>query len=385
MQILKVLLVVVLWVNLTTGLFFTKKKVHVHHPPPVYPQYAAPHQNTYGYNYQPIPYYNYEPVNAAPAPPVPLTHSAPPTYSTPSEHPAPPAPLAAPVPPAIPAIHAVPAAPCNDPSHVTHLSNKQALPVFEPASFTSSSKNIEVIPAVGFMMGSTTDVIEVHKSEGKYIELPVETVQTVANIPTSNKKVKNKEKPPAKTTLIKLNSDEFAQSNSTAVLVPKTSVVNDAPKEIIKPKAVDEGVLAIDVRTADENIELLSKTMENNQNNSSAQQIGKVILPVDDMFSGKENTPELKDAPIANVLLNMRVLKQASASAGTSVLVDELDSSSLEALTFPEVQQLLNELIRHEEFDEKRLEKDTVSSDGASTTKLVEIDPQVSYSRVVRQ
>uniref|UniRef100_A0A182LXU0 Uncharacterized protein n=1 Tax=Anopheles culicifacies TaxID=139723 RepID=A0A182LXU0_9DIPT len=114
--------------------------------------------------------------------------------------------------------------------------------------------------------------------------------------------------------------------------------------------------------------------------------VEEVILPADDKVPATDTATTLTNEPVADPLLLMRAFEQGNAATGTGELVIEGDPSSADVLSFPEVQQLLNELIKNEEFDAKRLtKKDTVSSGGAQSTKSVEIDPQVSYSRVVRQ
>ncbi|XP_049300256.1 uncharacterized protein LOC125773101 [Anopheles funestus] len=387
MQILKVLLVVLVVVNLTTGLFFPKKKtVYVHHPPPVYQQPAV-QQHTYSYYYQPIPYYYYEPVPVVPVVPV-----------------APVAPAKPSVPPTHPPVVVRPV-PCTKPSHLTHLSRKQALPVFEPVKFTGKTKNVEIVPSMGFHMGTKTDVIEVYKSPGKYIQLPPETVTNTDTKRVPNRRTKTskpsarpsakpsarpgarltgrptkltakvggKKKSPVKTTTIQLSGDS-ANSNAAATVVPRAapSLVDTASTGFIdqNSQAIESAPLAIDVRTVGDDFKLEG-----------------VTLPVNGEFSAAENafTTVPFDAPLPDGLLNAKVLEQGSASIATSGLADESNSAPVDALTFPEVQQLLNELLKHEEFDEKRLERAGRSTDDAESTKTVEIDPQVSYSRVVRQ
>ncbi|XP_035893379.1 uncharacterized protein LOC118503791 isoform X2 [Anopheles stephensi] len=145
MQILKVLLVVLVAVNLSNGLFFKKKKkVYVHHPPPPPPVYAPVPQYTYSYYYQPVPYYYYEPV-----------------YVTPQQHPTP--------------------APYSANTHPVQSSGRQALPAFDAANFNGKPE-VEIVPSVGFQMGTKTDVIEVLKSPG--VEVPVQPVQTDAGSTT---------------------------------------------------------------------------------------------------------------------------------------------------------------------------------------------------------
>uniref|UniRef100_A0A182RM15 Uncharacterized protein n=1 Tax=Anopheles funestus TaxID=62324 RepID=A0A182RM15_ANOFN len=394
MQILKVLLVVLVVVNLTTGLFFPKKKtVYVHHPPPVYQQPAV-QQHTYSYYYQPIPYYYYEPVPVVPVVPVaPVAPVAPAKPSVPF------------TPPPV----AVRPVPCTKPSHVTHLSRKQALPVFEPVKFTGKTKNVEIVPSMGFHMGTKTDVIEVYKSQGKYIQLPPETVTNTDTKRVPNRRTKTskpppkliakpsakpsarpgarltgrptkltakvggKKKSPVKTTTIQLSGDS-ATSNAVAAVEPRAapSLVDTASTGFIdqNSQAIESGAIPIDVRTVGDDFKLEG-----------------VTLPVNGEFSAAENafTTVPFDAPLPDGLLNAKVLEQGSASIATSGLADESNSAPVDALTFPEVQQLLNELLKHEEFDEKRLERASRSSDDAEATKTVEIDPQVSYSRVVRQ
>ncbi|XP_052899974.1 calphotin-like [Anopheles moucheti] len=369
MQILKVLLVVLLVVNLTTGFFFKKKKkVYVHHPAPAHPQYTAPYPYTYSHYYQPAPYYHYAPVHAAPAAP-----------SVPA------APVA-PAPPAAPAVVPIPAAPpapvpSTDSSPVTHLSSKQALPVFEPASFnTGASKNVEIVPSLGFQMGTKTDFIEIYKSEGKYIELPSETVpiddvDSIAPIvPSAIPNVAG-----GVTTLIHLNSAVPEKSDPLPILVPnaETTVIDstgNAPA--IRIDAEDAEPITID-----EKVEVPPQSVEITEAISSAPLIETVV---EDEISTTEAAIAAvsNDAPPSNVvLLNTGDSVQVSPSAETG----ELGSTPLDVLQFPEVQQLLNELIKNEEFDGKRFNVGTITDGDLQSSKTVEIDPQVSYSRVVRQ
>ncbi|XP_053661535.1 uncharacterized protein LOC128710501 [Anopheles marshallii] len=354
MKILKVLLVVLLVVNLTTGFFFKKKKkVYVHHPPaaPAHPQYTAPYPYTHSHShyYQPVPYYYYAPVHAVPAaPPVPV--------------------------------------PSTDSSQVTHSSSKQALPVFEPASFNAgASKNVEIVPSLGFQMGTKTDVIEIYKSEGRYIELPSETVpiddtDSIAPIiPSVIPNVDSGVQLPTQTTLIELNSAVPVESDSLPILLPnvETAVLDSNDNS----PAVRVGVEAIEPRTMDEKVEEPPQSVQITQSDSSEQLITTVIEDTNPTTeaatAGVSNDEPLSDV----VLLNSGGSVQVSPSTETG----ELGSTPLDVLQFPEVQQLLNELIKNEQFDEKRFNIGTISNGDLESTKPVEIDPQVSYSRVVRQ
>uniref|UniRef100_A0A8W7P9P4 Uncharacterized protein n=1 Tax=Anopheles coluzzii TaxID=1518534 RepID=A0A8W7P9P4_ANOCL len=458
MQILKVLLVVFLVINITTGFFFKKKKkVYVHHPPAVQqPQY--PYGYAYNYYYQPAPYYYYQPtsVNTAPVPatyPEPVHTVAPVAYQQPdyqaanyagSSHQQPlPAYQAAsnagsshqqP----LPVSHAVnfagsshqQATAVSQAASFAGSSTQQALPAFEAVSFNGNSnqqalpafgsirlnsnsnqqalpavesngnsRNVEVIPSVGFRMGTVTNVIEVLKSEGRHIELPAEIVpiNDTAPLPVFTAQSQGRT---ANTETLSSRIQESEPLLGTVVEEVQQPItvsedIQDDTAEVIQelPPSVSGGAnLIVLPDSAGENIELPVRIEETA--GLPADNAGLRIGDNTDLsIAGGDTKPatantrdgssdESGKANAQPVLSSVAIVPNRLSS---NVVTYQLQSPDVEPLSFPEVQQVLQKLLQRDNFDEKRLKKDVTSSGGYKTSKGVQIDPQVSYSRVARQ
>uniref|UniRef100_A0ABK8G7Y1 Uncharacterized protein n=1 Tax=Anopheles gambiae TaxID=7165 RepID=A0ABK8G7Y1_ANOGA len=561
MQILKVLLVVFLVINITTGFFFKKKKkVYVHHPPAVQqPQY--PYGYAYNYYYQPAPYYYYQPtsVNTAPVPatyPEPVHTVAPVAYQQPnyqaasyagSSHQQPlPAYQAASNAGSLhqqplPVSHAVnfagsshqQATAVSQAASFAGSSTQQALPAFEAVSFNGNSnqqalpafgsirlnsnsnqqalpavesngnsRNVEVIPSVGFRMGTVTNVIEVLKSEGRHFELPAEIVPIndtaplpvftaqsqgrTANTETLSSRIQESE--PLLGTVVEevqqpITVSEDIQDDTAEVIQELPPSVSGGANLIVLPDSAGEnielpvrieetaglpadnaGTILVSVNsdqtvsvpeTDDQTVGLADASLvavdlpeANDQslglpvadgqtvslagasvfNVGSAVNVDQTVdlpvnvdeteglsldgdqtlnVPVDDVqtvglrigdntdlsIAGGDTKPatantrdgssdESGKANAQPVLSSVAIIPNRLSS---NVVTYQLQSPDVEPLSFPEVQQVLQKLLQRDNFDEKRLKKDVTSSGGYKTSKGVQIDPQVSYSRVARQ
>uniref|UniRef100_A0A182UH75 Uncharacterized protein n=1 Tax=Anopheles melas TaxID=34690 RepID=A0A182UH75_9DIPT len=547
--ILKVLLVVFLVINITTGFFFKKKKkVYVHHPPAVQqPQY--PYDYAYNYYYQPAPYYYYQPtsVNTAPVPatyPEPVHPVEPVAYQAASYagsyHQQP-----------LPAYQAASydgsshqqasavsqavnfagsshqqASAVSQAASFAGSSTQQALPAFEAVSFNGNSnqhalpafesirlnsnsnqqalpavgsngnsKNVEVVPSVGFRMGTVTNVIEVLKSEGRHIELPAEIVPVndAASLPvfsaqsqgqnanTETLSSRIQESEPLLGTVVEevqqpIIVSEDSQDNTAEVIqeLPVTGIVlpDSAGDNIELPVRIEEtaglpaditgtilvsenndqtgtlpetddqtvgladaSLVAVDLPEANDQslgsvaggqtVSLAGASVFNVGSTVDVDQTGDLPVNVDGTVGLSLDDDQMLNVPVDDVqTVGLRIgddtdlsiaggdTKPATVNTrdGSSdesgkanaqpvlssvaivpnrlsenVVSYQLQSPDVEPLSFPEVQQVLQKLLQRDNFDEKRLKKDVTSSGGYKTSKGVQIDPQVSYSRVARQ
>ncbi|XP_050080533.1 uncharacterized protein LOC126568119 [Anopheles maculipalpis] len=333
MQILKVLLVVLVAVNLTTGFFFPKKKkIYIHHPAPapVYPQY------TYSYYYQPIPYYYYEPVYVA-------TH------------------------------HPTPA----------------------PVHPKEDKPEVEIVPSVGFQMGTKTDVIEVLKSPGVEVQ-PVQPVQTDAGSTTV---IIDEIKPDANDVKLSsggvvpiVNSEASAQSSfsSTDLLinsVPSVSDIDVRGSFNGNSDNTKRGASTVEVyKSPGEYIEFPPVAIQNDDETLSALLTDQAFPPNSDLSSSLSSFSASQSFAQSQALTStLADSEQDSVFAASSDSVSHVKPPSEDALAFPEVQQVLRELLNTKNFDEKRFKKDTTTSGGVPQRQSVQIDPEISYSKVVRQ
>ncbi|XP_041775112.1 uncharacterized protein LOC121595293 [Anopheles merus] len=572
MQILKVLLVVFLVINITTGFFFKKKKkVYVHHPPAVQqPQY--PYGYAYNYYYQPAPYYYYQPTSV-------YTAQVPATYPEPVHTVAPVAYQAGsyagsshqqPLPAYQAASYAgsshqqplpaYPAASYYGSSHqqasavsqaasfagsshqqasavsqaasFAGSSTQQALPAFEAVSFNGNSnqqalpafgsirlnsnsnqhalpavdsngnsRNVEVVPSVGFRMGTVTNVIEVLKSEGRHIELPAEIVPVndaaplpvfsaqnqgrTANTETLSSRIQ--ESDPLLGTVVEevqqpITVSEDSQDDTAEVIQELPPSVSGGANLIVLPDSAgdnvelpvrieetaglpadnagtilvsvnndqtvtlpetddqtvglgDASLVAVDLPEANDqslgpvaggqtvsfagaSVFNVGSAVDVDQTGDLAVNVGgteglsldgdqTLNVPVDDVQTvglrigddtdlstaggdSKPATVNTRDGSSdesgkANAQPELSSVAIVPNRLSDNVVTYQLQSPDVEPLSFPEVQQVLQKLLQRDNFEEKRLKKDVTSSGGYKTSKGVQIDPQVSYSRVARQ